>query len=259
MDRDDIQVKLDRVLHDHGVRIRDADKWKVRDDVLDEVTLLALYKLIHKKLITAVGGSISTGKEANVFYGEKDSDALAIKIYMIRTANFKTMTEYIDGDPRFSNVRRTRKEIIFAWTKKEYSNLSRAKEAGIRVPAPYAFDRNILLMEFLGQDGHAYTQLRHAEINDPDAVYQSVVQDIKNLFSKAKLVHADLSEYNLLWDGERHYVIDMGQAVTLDHPRALQFLMRDIRNINRFFSAYGDVIEDKQLFESIAGESISRP
>lgn len=258
MDRDDLQVKLDRVLHDHGVRIRDADQWKVRDDVFDEVTLLALYKLIHKKMITGVGGSISTGKEANVLYGEKDGDALAIKIYMIRTANFKAMTEYIDGDPRFSNVRRTRKEIIFAWTKKEFSNLSRARDAGVRVPAPYAFDRNILLMEFLGEEGHAYTQLRYAEMDDPPAVYQSVVGDMKLLFSKAKLVHADLSEYNILWDGERHYVIDMGQAVTLDHPRALQFLMRDVRNVNRFFSTFGDIVEDKSLFESIAGDSISR-
>ena len=142
--------RFDRKITELGIRIKDEDQWKVRDNVFDEVTLLALYKLANRRYITAFGGPISTGKEGIVFYGERDDRALAIKIYMISTANFKAMTEYIDGDPRFSHVRRSRKEIIFAWTRKEFSNLKRARKAGIPVPEPYSFNRNILLMEFLG-------------------------------------------------------------------------------------------------------------
>ena len=74
-----------------GVRIKDADQFKVSEDVFDDVTLLSLYKLVHKKWISVIGGSISTGKEANVFYGERDGIGIAIKIYRIRTANFTTM------------------------------------------------------------------------------------------------------------------------------------------------------------------------
>ena len=61
--------RFDREIEAMGVRIKDADALKVRDDVFDEVTLVALYKLVHKKLISVIGGPISTGKEANVFYG----------------------------------------------------------------------------------------------------------------------------------------------------------------------------------------------
>ena len=60
------EERFDRALEEMGIRIRDADQFKVSDDVFDDVTLLALYKLVHKKWISVVGGPISTGKEANV-------------------------------------------------------------------------------------------------------------------------------------------------------------------------------------------------
>jgi RIO kinase 1 len=249
---------FDRKISEFGIRVKDSDQWKVQDDVFDEVTLLALYRLAHRKHLTTFGGPISTGKEGNVFYGEKDGRPIAIKIYMIRTANFRAMTEYIDGDPRFSHMRRSRKEIIFAWTRKEFSNLKRARKAGIPVPEPYSFDRNILIMEFLGEGEAAYPQIREVEIPDPEAIYREIVGFIGTLFAKARLVHGDLSEYNILFS-DRPYIIDMGQAVTLDHPRALRFLARDIRNINRFFSDRCEVMGDKEIFQRIAGEMFTGP
>jgi RIO kinase 1 len=249
---------FDRRIAEFGIRIKDADQWKVQDDVFDEVTLLALYRLAHKKHLTTFGGPISTGKEGNVFYGELDGKPLAIKIYMIRTANFRAMTEYIDGDPRFSHIRRSRKEIIFAWTRKEFSNLKRARKAGVPVPEPYSFDRNILIMEFLGEGQAPFPQIREVEIPDPEATYREIIGFAETLFSRARLVHGDLSEYNILY-GERPYVIDMGQAVTLDHPRALRFLVRDIANINRFFSDKCEVMGEQEIFQRIAGEMFAGP
>ena len=110
--------QLDHLLEEMGVRIKDADQLKVREDVFDEVTLLALYKLVHKKWLSAIGGSISTGKEANVFYGERDGGGIAIKIYRIRTANFTTMSWYITGDRRFSHVKKAKKELDLCLDKK---------------------------------------------------------------------------------------------------------------------------------------------
>jgi RIO kinase 1 len=249
---------FDRKIAEFGIRIKDSDQWKVQDDVFDEVTLLALYRLAHRKHLTTFGGPISTGKEGIVFYGEKDGEPLAIKIYMISTANFKAMTEYIDGDPRFSHVRRSRKEIIFAWTRKEFSNLKRARKAGVPVPEPYSFDRNILLMEFLGEGQVPLPQIREVELPDPEGTYREIVGFMELLFMEARLVHGDLSEYNILFS-DRPYLIDMGQAVTPDHPRALQFLARDIRNINRFFSDRCEVMGDKEIFQRIAGERFTGP
>jgi len=255
---DSLQDKFDREVAKMGVRIRDADQMKVMDNVFDEVTLLALYRLVHKKYISDIGGSISTGKEANVFYGEKDGAAIAIKIYRIRSANFKGMSEYIVGDPRFASIRKSRKELVFAWTKKEYANISRAREAGIPVPAPIAFDRNILLMEFLGEEERPYPQLRNAELDDPQECYARILGYIDTLFNKAGLIHADLSEFNILYH-EQPYIIDMGQAVTPDHPRALAFLVRDIKNINRFFAKHCAVREEKEIFQEIVGPGRFEP
>ncbi|MDD1679930.1 MAG: serine protein kinase RIO, partial [Methanomicrobiales archaeon] len=169
---------------------------------------------------------------------------------LMRTANFKAMTDYLDGDPRFAHVRRSRKDIVFTWARKEFSNLVRACEAGIAVPEPVGFDRNILLMQFLGEKGVPYPQLRVARMDDPEAIYQDVVKSMEILFQKAHLVHADLSEYNILL-GNVPYIIDMGQSVTLDHPRALQFLVRDIANVNRFFRQYCHVFEEREMFDRI--------
>lgn len=252
MSVDDDLERFDRRLAEAGIRIKDADQMKVRGDVFDEVTLLALYKLVTRKLISVIGGPISTGKEANVFYAENDGAPLAIKIYRIRTANFKAMGEYLIGDRRFSGIRKKRKDIIFAWTRKEYSNLSRTRDAGLPVPAPIAFDRNILVMEFLGVDEIPYPQLRIAEMEDPEAVYRQITGYIRRLYNDARLVHGDLSEYNILM-GDLPYLIDMGQAVTDDHPRALSFLVRDIKNINRFFSQFCDVRDEKEIFEQVTG------
>lgn len=246
--------ELDRKLAGLGVRLKDEDTRKVTGEVFDEVTLLALYKLVNKKVISSLGGSISSGKEANVFLAGREGGDAAVKIYRIRTGNFTTMSEYIVGDPRFANIRRTHKDLIFAWTKKEFSNLSRAAEAGLPCPKPHAFERNILIMEFLGENGISYPQLRQVMPKTPEETYEEAIGLIRDLYQKAKLIHGDLSEYNILTGPEGLILIDMAQAVTPDHPRAYNFLFRDICNINRFFERKCTVQDPHELFRSIVGK-----
>ena len=250
--------KFDKRLEEMGVRIKDADQFKVSEDVFDDVTLLALYKLVHKKWLSVIGGSISTGKEANVFYGEREGVSVAIKIYRIRTANFTTMSSYITGDRRFSRVKKSRKELVFAWTRKEFSNLVRAQDAGIPVPEPLVWDRNILIMSYLGENEIPYPQLKNADFDDAAGIYATIMRYIDVLYNEAELVHGDLSEFNILYS-EKPYLIDMGQSVTRDHPRAYQFLMRDIRNINRFFKNRCDVRNDVEIFNSVTGLDSAEP
>lgn len=250
---------FDKRLAEMGIRIKDADTLKVSENVFDEVTLLALYKLVNKKWLTAIGGSISTGKEANVFLGNRGEASVAVKIYRIQSANFTTMSSYIIGDRRFSNVKKAKKELIFAWTKKEFANLARAHEAGIPVPEPLVWDRNILIMSFLGEAECPYPQLRNAEIEDSCAVYEYILAMIDTLYKKAELVHGDLSEFNILYH-DHPYLIDMGQSVTKDHPRALQFLMRDIKNVNRFFKKKGCTVKSEyEIFHDVTGLTVAEP
>jgi len=252
------QDQFDKRLEEMGIRIKDANQFKVSENVFDDVTLLALYKLVNKKWLSVIGGSISTGKEANVFYGERDGKGVAIKIYRIRTANFTTMSSYIVGDRRFSRVKKSRKELVFAWTRKEFSNLTRAYEVGIAVPEPLVWDRNILIMSYLGENEIPYPQLKNADIEDPAEIYAIIVNYIDALYNKAELVHGDLSEFNILY-GDQPYLIDMGQSVTRDHPRAFQFLMRDIRNINRFFKNRCDVRKEIEIFNDVTGLDTAQP
>lgn len=252
MSRETIESRFDREIESLGVRIKDMDQLKVWQDVFDEITLLSLYRLVHKRHITAIGGSISTGKEANVFFAEREDQDLAIKIYRIRSANFNAMSEYIIGDRRFSGIKRSRKDIVFTWTRKEFSNLKRAFDAGLSVPEPLVWNRNILIMEFIGEDEKPYPQLRNVILSDPAEIYREILEFMKKLYQNAELVHADLSEFNILL-GEKLYVIDMGQSVTPDHPRAFDLLKRDIFNINRFFGEKCAVRDEEEIFSDITG------
>ena len=134
----------------------------------------------------------------------------------------------------------------------------RAKEAGIAVPEPLVWDRNILIMSFIGEGEVSYPQLRNARFEDPAEIYASIIKDIDILYNKAEIVHADLSEFNILY-GDKPYLIDMGQSVTRDHPRALPFLMRDIRNINRFFKNRCDIRNDVEIFNAVTGLDTAEP
>ena len=65
-----------------------------------------------------------------------------------------------------------------------------------------------------------------------------------------ELVHADLSEYNVLMKGDKPYLIDFGQAVVLRHPNATMFLRRDISNILQYFSKHYGIVKD---FDTVFG------
>jgi RIO kinase 1 len=241
-----IDKKIERIERDVDklrIREKEADDFKVREEVFDERTLKALYRLASGGLIQALGGVISTGKEANVFHAlGPDKRELAIKIYRIKTSDFKAMQDYILGDYRFARVKKTKKDVVFAWTKKEFRNLTRAFNARVRVPEPIKHRENILVMEFIGKEGVAFPLLKQAidSVENVEHFYQTTIEFMKRLYSGARLVHADLSEYNILVDEQSSPVfIDMGQSVLTEHPRAQEFLRRDVSNVIKFFNEHG--------------------
>ena len=234
---------------------KDSSFLKAEENVFDVPTLKLLYSLSNKGYIRELGGSISTGKEANVFYAVGNEGETAVKIYRIQSSTFKAMDPYILKDPRFTHIRHSRKDIIFAWTQKEFQNLLRINKAGIRSPTPITCDRNVLLMEFMGEDNIPYPSLKEVKISDEDAqlFYDQIIESMRRMYVRASLVHADLSEYNILIDIENMeaVIIDVGQAVTLNHPNARDFLLRDVENIRRFFKKYGVGEETKTILEKI--------
>lgn len=230
-----------------------GDERQTYCEVFDRKTLMVIYDLMTAKYIDSVHYPISTGKEGNIFYvTNKDDRPLALKIYRTSTSTFKRITKYIEGDPRFKNITGNRRKIIYAWTDKEYRNLRRYKENGIRVPEAIKFDKNCLLMEYIGDENGPAPKLKDAVMKNPNLVYEKVISLMVNGYKKAHLVHGDLSEYNILMLKDEPVLIDCGQSLTADHFNAKTFLTRDITNINRFFKSRDvDVLDNNELMMKV--------
>lgn len=271
----------DRQLPKGKRKKKDFRDRKTEQYVFDIPTLETLYKFSKKGMLTALGGPISRGKESVIFHalGAEEKE-LAIKMYKMDTANFNAMLDYIIGDPRFENIRKDHRSIIFAWARKEYKNLKRAFDAGVRVPLPIACDKNVLIMEFIGKDGIAAPRLRDIPVDilkddlELEELFLRIISHIKTLYEKGKMVHADLSEFNIVMNGyvEREFatpddegaeiekeieiepvIIDMGQALLLDHPHADKFLLRDLRNICIYFNKLGLNHTEDEIIRMVKG------
>jgi len=236
------------------IRLEDIKEFKIEHGVFDEKTLFAIYKLITKGIVKSVESLICEGKEAVVLSAkDKNGKWLALKVYRIE-ADFKTMWQYLAGDPRFFGLKKHRRTVITTWCRREYKNLSVCYEAGVNCPKPIAFKENILVEEFVGEDGELAPRLVDVNLKEEDVqnVYNIVMEDMKKIV-RAGLVHADLSEYNIMiWN--RPFIIDFSQAVPLSHMQAEEFLKRDIKNINKYFKKSGARIKDgEEIFESLRG------
>lgn len=229
---------------------------KTYQEVFDNSTLMVLYDLMSSGQLDILAYPIATGKEAKVFKGvRKDGTEVAVKIMRINTAVFRKYREYIEGDHRFKNIGSGR-NLIFNWTKKEFSNLKKMHSKGVRVPEPYAVTKNVLVMEYLKDDDHPAPMLKDLKLDDESSqiIFEDIVEDMKKLHNKVKLIHGDLSEYNILLSQEYPYFIDVSQSVPLNHPKANELINRDIRNMVRYFSEHGVSITKEELLNKIIEE-----
>ena len=222
--------------------LKDENVRKVFQRVFDRQTIGTIHSLAMKGNFKHLEFLVSEGKEALVFRAVDDSGSFkAVKVYKITASTFKNMLPYIQGDPRFKKVRNEKTDIVMAWCRKEFRNLEECAKAKVSAPLPNVFLQNALVMEFIGdKEGNAAPVLKTivSELDWWD-VYRQVVENFARMVFKAKLVHADLSEFNMLYQGGRIVFIDLGQAVSLQHPKAREFLDRDLKNIARFFSKKG--------------------
>jgi len=238
-----------------------SEEYEALEEVFDKPTLMTIYDLMNEGWISEIYGAVKAGKESKLYWGKHpDGTELAIKIYLTVTAEFKKgMLTYISGDPRFERVRRGSRNLIYLWARKEYRNLTEAYQAKVRVPKPYTVKNNVLLMEFIGENGISAPLLREIELSEPEKIYNQLLVYIKRLHVKAKLVHGDLSEYNvMIWKG-KPVIFDVSQAVSLEHPNATQFLWRDIENINRYFKRLNVKVQPtEKIFRRITGAAALR-
>ncbi|KAG6394992.1 hypothetical protein SASPL_145583 [Salvia splendens] len=238
-----------------------ADRATV-EQAIDPRTRMVLFKMLNKGIFNDINGCISTGKEANVYHATKsDGQELAIKVYKTSVLVFKDRDRYVQGDYRFRHgyCKHNPRKMVKTWAEKEMRNLMRLKAAGIRCPVPILLRLHVLVMEFIGKAGWAAPRLKDADLSDDKLreCYVEMIMSMRTLYQKCKLVHGDLSEYNILYYEGHLYIIDVSQSVDLDHPHALDFLREDCIHVSDFFKKHGvAVMTIRELFDFIVDPTI---
>lgn len=232
-----------------------SEQVKIEEGVFEKRTMLKLAALFTHGIISKLNFIIARGKEADVYLadaGEKvGGGTVIVKIFRIETSSFDRRIDYITGDPRFGKIKHSMHAIVEEWCKKEYINLKMAEEAGVHAPKPYMFSGNVLAMEFIGNGNVPAPMLKDAQISNPKEILDEIIGDIKKLY-RIGIVHADMSEYNILVSEGVPYMIDFGQAVSVKHPKAEDFLKRDVFNIVSYFNkVYGLNVDPNNALDSV--------
>jgi RIO kinase 1 len=120
---------------------------------------------------------VARGKEAHVFHGTSLSgEPVAVKIFHTSNAVFKNLVQYIEGDPRFTGLRRKHRDLVEVWVRKEHRNLTRLARWGLNVPIPRGIHKNVLIMDYIGTENAPSPKLRDVLIDDPRSVYDDLLE-----------------------------------------------------------------------------------
>ena len=228
------------------------ERFKIESEVFDRRALLDISRLIKKGILRNVDYPVSTGKEANVFRATTPDGAfVALKMYKTETAPFFRKEEYLEADPRFARIKHSEREVVKAFARKEFKNLEICRDAGVNAPRPIYLLGRIVVMGFLGEGELPFPSLNLVGPLHGEADLESILSDVRKMY-KAGLVHADLSEYNILV-GPVPYLIDFGQGVITRHPNAEKFLERDVSIILKYFGKFGIMRDFRKTMEWIRG------
>lgn len=207
-------------------------RFRALDHVFDESTERTLFGLAAKDYFNHLQGPIAIGKESHVFTAIAGNGLRVVKVYR-SAAPFRRMYDYLKIDPRFAHVRGTKLSILYIWARKEYRNLLRARQGNVCVPTPFVVEKNVLVMEYIPG-----LQLARNTPKNVKRFYEKLIKEIQKLLA-VNLVHADLSEYNILVFKDAPVIIDFSHAVDLRYPGVERLFRRDIENVVQYFKKHG--------------------
>ncbi|KAL8928755.1 MAG: hypothetical protein Q9208_001533 [Pyrenodesmia sp. 3 TL-2023] len=273
------KLKLDDRQGSKHDRVADKSDRATSEQVLDPRTRMILLQMINRDIVSEVNGCLSTGKEANVYHAlsipqEEGSEAAvaplhrAIKVYKTSILVFKDRDKYVTGEYRFRQgySKSNNRAMVKVWAEKEMRNLKRIYAAGIPCPEPIHLRLHVLVMGFLGdRKGTPAPRLKDVELTGDDVeerwkqLYLQLLGYMRILYQTCRLVHADLSEYNILYHEEKLWLIDVSQSVEHDHPRSLEFLRMDVKNVTDFFARKRvDTLSERTVFSFVTAQQGSQ-
>ncbi len=228
-------------------RRKESQQRKLLDEFFDHATLLTISRLAGQGQFESIDFPISTGKEGGVFRATGPGGYRAVKVYRIGNTMFRRLPAHVLAELKRGASERNYGRLIYAWTRREHTILRRLAVAGVRCPETYGYYRNVLVMEFIGTDGVPAPRLMDAQVEDPAGLYEDLVVQVRRMFHRARLVHGDISPYNVLYHEGHPVLIDVAQAIEREHAQARELLERDIGNFARYFKKLG-VKTDPTMF-----------
>jgi RIO kinase 1 len=201
---------------------------------------------IESGLVDEVLAILGSGKEADCYLALYKGAFLALKVYRLHRTPHKKRTAIGYAVDRVGSI-----------AAREFTLLQKAYRAGVPVPTPARRVDNMFTMRYLGDEVKA-PLLKDTILQNAEAAAAQALEIVRNLVN-ARIVHGDLSEYNILfWDG-RLFVIDFPQAVDFSsnvdrHIRlevAKPLLLRDLKNLEKHFIKYSIHLDAEEEYNRL--------
>ena len=195
------------------------------------VTGLDIYVLkilSNRNTITSIGPQIGIGKEAEIYlaHDSQEKDKI-LKMFRLGRSSFKQIKRKRDISTSTSNWLL----LNIQTAKREYDILNYLRQSSTSFPTPLYRSFHCIVMEpFYG------SRLADAEsLDDPQSVLEKIISNVKIAYQNG-YVNGDLNEYNIMVNNDNIFILDWPQAIKSDTINANVVLLRDVKNILKFFS-----------------------
>ena len=196
---------------------------------------LAINTLVKAGVIASFGQILGVGKEADVYDAlNAEGKRIAVKFHRLGRISFR-QTRRKRGYAREHSSWLFLSHIA---AEKEFQAMQLVYKIGVSVPEPISHNRHVIAMGMIeGAELSKYT-----EIGKPEKILKEILRNLRKAYMKAHVIHADISEYNIILKPDGHIlIIDWPQYVMTDHANAEELLERDLKNITTFFSRKFDL------------------
>ena len=223
-------------------------------------TPAGLQPLIDDGIIDEVLRSLKSGKEATVYVVRTGAQIRCAKVYRdMAQRSFQKRAQYQEGRKvrgsrqaraMSKSTRFGRKEQESAWKNAEVDALYKLVAADVRVPKPYGYFNDVLIMELVTDAaGNPAPRLGEVDLSPELALeyHQFLIRQIVRMLSLG-LIHGDLSEFNVLVDPDGPVIIDLPQAVNAaGNNNAFAMLERDVNNIRNTLGRFAPELLETQF------------
>jgi RIO kinase 2 len=214
--------------------------------------VIALNGLVKRNIISGMGRAIGMGKESDVFETINDKgECSVVKFYRIGRISFRSTRK---------NRAYTSPESQHQWLTinlqaalKEEEGLVQAVKVGVSTPTFIAREKHAVVMTEV--EGKMLYKCMESDVRAPRKLLAQILENERLAYTKAGIINGDLSEYNILFDGVKPWIIDWPQYAESNHPNATELLKRDVENsISYIRRKFGVKVDSEKASDYVLGK-----